>query len=392
MLSKFAGLVLIVALLVSPLMVLSPVGADSSMGVVITFSGISNLNTDNSSILEIAYGTPVGSTFTVECHLVNASIANAPNGVFGAEVHVDFSSLVTGAQPVCTLVGVTDNTAALLGSGALMGIPFAVYLQDGVTEAPGPSYAGGTQVIFAGASAGGSYNGNDVMLFSLTFKVNVNWFSLNGRYPLFPINITFYAFSDPQPNPIPCYSINGVYQIQEGPPAIPAVRMDPLNLICLGNWIAGYVSLGGGYNVSNINTSSLNLNGTISVDPTAATPIGYFDKSGNTELKVEFNRTQMMSLLTSEGIAYGNVTITLTGALASGTQITCACQMQISSLPGDINCDGKVNLADLVLLAVAYGSTPASAKWNPNADMIGNGRIGLLDLVILATHYGQHSP
>jgi hypothetical protein len=61
-------------------------------------------------------------------------------------------------------------------------------------------------------------------------------------------------------------------------------------------------------------------------------------------------------------------------------------------IPGDINGDSKVSLADLVILALAYGSKPGDPGWNPNADIDGNGKVGLTDLVILATHYGQHYP
>lgn len=59
---------------------------------------------------------------------------------------------------------------------------------------------------------------------------------------------------------------------------------------------------------------------------------------------------------------------------------------------GDINGDFKVSLADLVILAQAYGSKPGDSNWNPNADVDGNGAVGLSDLVILAQHYGQHYP
>ena len=62
------------------------------------------------------------------------------------------------------------------------------------------------------------------------------------------------------------------------------------------------------------------------------------------------------------------------------------------TIPGDLNGDGKVNLQDLVLLALAYGSTPGSPNWNPNADIEGTGRVGLTDLVILAQHYEQALP
>lgn len=62
-------------------------------------------------------------------------------------------------------------------------------------------------------------------------------------------------------------------------------------------------------------------------------------------------------------------------------------------LVGDLNGNGKVDLADLVLLANAYGSKPGDSNWNPNADIAPSyGVIGLTDLVTLATHYGQHYP
>jgi hypothetical protein len=60
---------------------------------------------------------------------------------------------------------------------------------------------------------------------------------------------------------------------------------------------------------------------------------------------------------------------------------------------GDVNGDGKVSLADLTLLAQAYGSKPGDANWNPLADIAPPyGIIGLTDLVTMAMHYGQHNP
>ena len=64
----------------------------------------------------------------------------------------------------------------------------------------------------------------------------------------------------------------------------------------------------------------------------------------------------------------------------------------VLTIPGDINGDFKVGLEDLVLLANAYGSTPSSPNWNPNADINGDGKVSLQDLVILAIHYGQQHP
>jgi hypothetical protein len=62
------------------------------------------------------------------------------------------------------------------------------------------------------------------------------------------------------------------------------------------------------------------------------------------------------------------------------------------TIPGDLNGDFKVNLEDLVQLALAYGSTPGDPNWNPTADIDNSGVVGLSDLVILALHYGQQYP
>ena len=71
---------------------------------------------------------------------------------------------------------------------------------------------------------------------------------------------------------------------------------------------------------------------------------------------------------------------------------TCMGGIVTVTIPGDLNGDFKVSLADLVILAQAYGSRPGDTRWNPNADIDGNSVVGLSDLVILANHYGQHFP
>jgi len=61
-------------------------------------------------------------------------------------------------------------------------------------------------------------------------------------------------------------------------------------------------------------------------------------------------------------------------------------------IPGDINGDGKVDLADLCILAKAYGSELGDPNWNPAADICGDGKVDLADLSVVAEHYGQHYP
>jgi DNA-binding beta-propeller fold protein YncE len=55
----------------------------------------------------------------------------------------------------------------------------------------------------------------------------------------------------------------------------------------------------------------------------------------------------------------------------------------------DINGDGKVSLADLVILAKAYSSKEGDVNWDSRCDIDNNGVVGLSDLVMLAKGYGK---
>ena len=56
---------------------------------------------------------------------------------------------------------------------------------------------------------------------------------------------------------------------------------------------------------------------------------------------------------------------------------------------GDINGDERINIHDLREAAKAYGATPSSPKWNPQADLYQDGKINIFDLVIIARNYGK---
>ena len=58
-------------------------------------------------------------------------------------------------------------------------------------------------------------------------------------------------------------------------------------------------------------------------------------------------------------------------------------------LIGDINSDGKINNADLILLMQAYGSSVGESTWNPNADLDGDNKITIADLGILGKNYSS---
>jgi hypothetical protein len=97
------------------------------------------------------------------------------------------------------------------------------------------------------------------------------------------------------------------------------------------------------------------------------------------------------------GFAYGNYTLSAyadtlpfeidieDNSFTGGTVLV--------TIPGDITGDFKVNYLDLGrVIGNAYGKTPISLYWNPNADINGNDKINYLDLGILLAHFGQHYP
>ena len=165
---------------------------------------------------------------------------------------------------------------------------------------------------------------------------------------------------------------------------------DVLNLKSKGKWITAYIEFPEGYNVSAIDVSSILLNGTIPVDLNAPTAIGDYDRDSIADLMVKFNRTQVVEYMLSQGITFGNVTLTLSGKLYDGTMFEGNAVLRVSSLLGDVNCDGKVDIKDLVLAAASYRSEEDEPKWNPNANFAQPyNRIDLIDLVTIAVHYGK---
>jgi len=55
---------------------------------------------------------------------------------------------------------------------------------------------------------------------------------------------------------------------------------------------------------------------------------------------------------------------------------------------GDVNGDGKVELADLMLVIKYYGTTPSSPNWYPDADVNGDGKVELADLMLVLKYWG----
>ena len=112
---------------------------------------------------------------------------------------------------------------------------------------------------------------------------------------------------------------SGNYRIQKfGPTPTPiAMAFDftpnTLNLASQGLWITGFLEPPSPFAASDIDISSIRLNGTVPVDPAAPTALGDHDANGVPDLMVKFNRAAV-ELPLSEG---DHVPVIVTGTVGS---------------------------------------------------------------------------
>jgi squalene-hopene/tetraprenyl-beta-curcumene cyclase len=58
----------------------------------------------------------------------------------------------------------------------------------------------------------------------------------------------------------------------------------------------------------------------------------------------------------------------------------------------DINGDGKVDMTDIGQAALAFGTVPGDARWNPLADVNLDGKVDLRDIALISKMFGKHLP
>jgi len=168
------------------------------------------------------------------------------------------------------------------------------------------------------------------------------------------------------------------------------IDFDPntLNLVSKGERVTCRIELPG-FNVSDIDFSAILLNETILVDSSALITVEDHDNDTIPDLMVNFNRTAVSEFILSEGVTHGNVTLALTGKLYDDTPFKGDNIIKVSDLAGDLNCDGIVNIQDVLIAALAFGTMPGDPNWNPDADLDSNGIINILDLVIIGVNFGK---
>ncbi|RLI83299.1 hypothetical protein DRP04_01840 [Archaeoglobales archaeon] len=78
--------------------------------------------------------------------------------------------------------------------------------------------------------------------------------------------------------------------------------------------------------------------------------------------------------------------------VSPGESVTLTGRLVIPKKPyGDLNQDGVVDVKDIFTIGKAYGSTPDSPNWNPDADVNDDGKVDVKDLFSVVRFYGQEA-
>jgi hypothetical protein len=164
-------------------------------------------------------------------------------------------------------------------------------------------------------------------------------------------------------------------------PATVIIHPENFNLKSRGKWITCFIMLPRGYDARNIDVSSMLLNGTVPAEPR---PVSL----GHCFIMVKFDRKAVLGLILSAGIKYGKITLTVAFRLYDGTMFEGSDTIR-AKMPGDVNCDGKVEVRDVAAAAAAYGSHPGHPRWNPMADENEDDKIDVKDLASIIINYGR---
>jgi len=144
-----------------------------------------------------------------------------------------------------------------------------------------------------------------------------------------------------------------------------------------GNLFNGYDTFFNNGSIDNINGKINDVYGAIIV------PGGNVSNYG-TFAKITFRAKK-------EGVAYLNLSDVIVGdvnAKAVAIEIHNG-SVEIVSHPWDLNHDNTVNILDLIIVAMHFGTHEGEAGYDAGVDLNNDGEINILDLIIVAMHFGE---
>lgn len=170
------------------------------------------------------------------------------------------------------------------------------------------------------------------------------------------------------------------------------INPSTLNLKSKGRWITAYIELPEGYDVGDIDVSTIVLNDTI---PAEMHPTGIGDKDGDgiPDLMVEFDRAIVQSFIYSQGISYGDVALTITGELFDGTPFEGTYTIRVI-FAGDVNNDEVIDIFDIGVVSAHWHSGPPTGPlgYDSSSDLNNDEAIDIFDIGILSVNWGQTVP
>ncbi len=198
-------------------------------------------------------------------------------------------------------------------------------------------------------------------------------------------------------------SIVGPIDIYADPPSFKEIvqvratvepHLNALNLKATSESLSFHIELPEGQlTIGDIVVSSICLNNTISVSSDTVPEVGDWDNDGTLDLALIFSRSEIADYLTAAGITNGEVSFTLTGLFSRITSFEGSITISVSTLIGDVNCDAKVDIYDVVSAGRSYRSSEGEANWNPNANFAKPWTgIDIYDLVTIVSHFGEEYP
>jgi hypothetical protein len=266
----------------------------------------------------------------------------------------------------------------------------------------------------AAESPAPTFNGTTTLA-TLTFKITYD--------PIYPENVTslFHLadtyLSDRNANAIPHTTVDGQYWLYSTKPTIAVspstVTAKMIETFSVNVTISNVVNLYNyeftlSYNPALLYTLGLNV-GTFLQQPQV-----YKSSINNTAGLITFgassvapapsaNGSGLLATITFKTVPIvwpspsQNTTLQLSATLITNLGVIVPHSningfYKYTPIPGDLNSDGVVNLADLRIVAMAYGTTSGEKGWNPVADLNRDGVVDIFDLVLVSKNMGRTAP
>jgi uncharacterized repeat protein (TIGR02543 family) len=379
-------------LLTAPLAVIRTVPAETSsvyFGVEpVAIPSLTDTNASINGLETPPTPSPLGQNFTVEIHLIGASVDNVAAGISGVEVHFYFGNILTYA----IATGFTDMTGVAGGvltgpsSKLLYGISAGFYDASG-QPVSGPPYTGAAYYEVAAAStAATGWNNADGIVAKITFQIIKQPQSSNGEATAnLPLTCDFTDLTDKNVASVNHDTIQGTLTI-DAMSAAPITQYS-LTVNAVGNGTVTQNPLNTTY-AGNTNVTLTAVPGTgwtfqgWSGDVTGVQNPANITMNGNKTVTATFTQPGQYYILTVNVVGNGTVTRNpLNTTYAGGTIVTLtavpSANWTFSGWSGDVT--GTQNPPNVTMTgnkSVTATFVQASlASYTLTVNVVGNGTV-----------------